>query len=260
MPTLVKEEVIDTNTTTLSSLLDAIYNRDYQQVPSTTAIDTTTSLSDLLNTLMEGNQQVPATSVATTTTHYAPPSFCSTTTTAAAAPLPVLTLFDNDDDGNDIANIYHEPLEIVPTTSAENNNNNVLEHNHKAIQTSTANDMPNDVYIQARPAANDILYCFDDILLQWMDEILRIEGKFKSNTIVKGEVAKVVDRMLQDGLISLHEHEHLTYTNELFIRLHNLIHMNSHSIYRRDIINILATLFEMQKITKTVFIEMCVNI
>ena len=120
--------------------------------------------------------------------------------------------------------------------------------------------MPNDVYIQARPAANDILYCFDDILLQWMDEILRIEGKFKSNTIVKGEVAKVVDRMLQDGLISLHEHEHLTYTNELFIRLHNLIHMNSHSIYRRDIINILANLFEMQKITKTVFIEMCVNI
>ena len=93
-----------------------------------------------------------------------------------------------------------------------------------------------------------------------MDEILRLEGKFKSNALVKGEVIKVVDRLLQDGLISLREHEHLAYTNELFVRLHDLINMNMHSVNRREIIDILANLFEMGKITKTVFIEICVNI
>ena len=101
---------------------------------------------------------------------------------------------------------------------------------------------------------------FDDILSQWTNEILRIEGKFRHHLLVKDETFMIIDRMLQDGLISTYEHGNLTYINRLFIRLHDLIHMNISTISRREIIEILANLFEMGKLTKTAFIELCVNI
>ena len=99
------------------------------------------------------------------------------------------------------------------------------------------------------------------MLVTWMDEILRLEGKVRSNAIVKGEVAKVINRMLQDGLISDYEHESLSHTNKLFIRLHDLIYMKTFSLNRkREIVDILADLFEMHRITKSVFVELCINI
>ena len=103
-------------------------------------------------------------------------------------------------------------------------------------------------------------FYFDEMIQVWMDEILRLEGKFMNNVVVRGEVGGAIDRMLADGLISPNDHANLKYANQLFLRLHDLIYMNMNFHNRREIVDILANLFEIGKISKAVFIEMCVNI
>ena len=72
----------------------------------------------------------------------------------------------------------------------------------------------------------------------------------------------VIDRMLQDGLISSHEHDDMSETNKLFVRLHDLIHLKTYTLYRkREIIDILINLFEIGRLTRSTFMELlCINI
>ena len=109
---------------------------------------------------------------------------------------------------------------------------------------------------------NNVLRCFDEVLVAWMDEILRLEGKIRSNAMLKEEVARVIDRMLQDGLISTHEHDHMSETNKLFVRLHDLIHLKTYTPDRkREIMDILIRLFEIGRLARSAFIELlCINI
>ena len=109
---------------------------------------------------------------------------------------------------------------------------------------------------------NAVLHCFDEVLIAWMDEILRLEGKIRSNAVLRGEVAMVIDRMLQDGLISSHEHDDMSETNKLFVRLHDLIHLKTYTLGRkREIIDILINLFEIGRLTRSTFMELlCINI
>ena len=104
------------------------------------------------------------------------------------------------------------------------------------------------------------LYHLNDMLLMWMDEILCMEGKFKNTIDRQTEAIHAIDRMLEDGLLNVIEHGNLVYTTQIFSRLQDLINMNMFSIHKREIIELLATLLETQRITKTAFVELLVNI
>ena len=93
-----------------------------------------------------------------------------------------------------------------------------------------------------------------------MCEIQRLEGTCKSHSLVKDEIFDILYRMLQDGLLTREEHGDLVYTSNLFIRLHDLITMYIPAHHKRSIIEILAELYEMKKITRTVLVELCVNL
>ena len=209
-PILSRDEVNNddnTSSVTLSNLLDALYNRDHQQIPATTPIDPSITFSDLISTL---NLSSPRST---------PPS--QPTSTA----ITKREMVDDNPFDADFAEAIEQPLEIPPTQAEQN-----------------------------------VLYCFDDMLIQWMSEVARMEGSFRNNATVKGEVERVLGGMLKDGLMSSHEHDQMIHANRLFVRLHDLIHMNMHSFNRREMIEILVDLFEMGKITKVVLIEMCMNI
>ena len=218
----VKQEK-ENSVTSLSSLLDALYNRDSEQIPLDTKIDTSTSVNELLNRLMHGN---------------------------LTPPRPY-----GDDDLKSEPALPHQlalsPIAVTPPTPAN------VDETHNPFDAAFANALPVPFN---HPVEASTYHHFDDILIQWTNEILRIEGKFRHHLLVKDETFNIIDRMLQDGLISTYEHGDLVYINRLFIRLHDLIHMNITSLNRREIIDILANLFEMGKLTKAAFIELCVNI
>ena len=210
-PQVKKEE----STTSLSSLLDALYNRDHQQMPPDIQIDTTTSINDLLNKLMHGNLTPPR-------------PYGEEDPPAAVSP-------------------------VVPPTPAN------ADETHNPFDAAFANALPAPFDRPADVSA-DSSHQFDDILVQWVEEVLRIEGKFRHNLGVKEETFNIINRMVQDGLISTNDHGNLMYVNRLFIRLHDLIHMSTTPLNgRREIIDIMLELFQMRKLTKTAFIELCVN-
>ena len=240
----MKEEVVaveNTSSATLSDLLDALYNRDYEQLPPSTEIDPTTTFSDLINTLMDGNLSPP------------PPYEVNNTETANNN--------NNKQDDNPFESAFGEAIQQQQAAFDE-----AIQQQQQ--QTAFGEDIQQQAAFSEgiqQPAAaqmqpNNILYRFDDMLMQWMNEVIRMEGTFKNNATIKDEVAGVLDRMLQDGLISMYEHGQMIYTNQLFVRLHDLIHMNMHALNRREIMDILVKLFEMGKITNTVLVEMCINI
>ena len=221
----VKEDKDDSRTT-LSSLLNALDNRDSEQIPLDTVIDTATSVDELLNRLMYGNLTPPMIEDDQKSVLVSPP--------AIVVPPTFVT-----------------PQAVPPTPAAIDEDHNPFD----AAFASHALPVPFNHPVEV-PTYQE----FNDILIQWTDEILRLEGKFRHHLLVKDETFNIIDRMLQDGLISTFDHGNMMYINRLFIRLHDLIHMNISSFNRREIIEILANLFEMGKLTKTAFIELCVNI
>ena len=221
----VKQEKADSRTT-LSSLLNALDNRDSEQIPLDTVIDTATSVDELLNRLMYGNLTPPMIEDDQKSVLVSPP--------AIVVPPTFVT-----------------PQAVPPTPAAIDEDHNPFD----AAFASHALPVPFNHPVEV-PTYQE----FNDILIQWTDEILRLEGKFRHHLLVKDETFNIIDRMLQDGLISTFDHGNMMYINRLFIRLHDLIHMNISSFNRREIIEILANLFEMGKLTKTAFIELCVNI
>ena len=128
---------------------------------------------------------------------------------------------------------------------------NVLDE--KPISTAADDD-------KELPRDSEVLNHLDDILTTWLGEIQRSEGVYKSHSLVKEEIFGVVDRMLQDGLLSNVEYDDLVYTSNLFIRLHDLITMYIPACHKQSVVEILVDLYDMKKITRTVLIELYVNL
>ena len=214
-----KQAKKEDSTTSLSSLLDALCNRDHQQIPLDTRIDTSTSINDLLNKLMYGN---------------------------LTPPRP----YGDDLKSEPPVSVALSP--VMPPTPA------AVDEAHNPFDAAFANALPAP-FDQPVEVSAGSSHQFDDILVQWVYEILRIEGKFRHHLLVKDETFSIIDRMVQDGLISAYEHGNLIYINRLFMRLHDLIHMSITALNRREIIDIMLELFQVGKLTKTAFIELCVN-
>ena len=120
-------------------------------------------------------------------------------------------------------------------------------------------DNDSEEHVQ-RQDTQEVLNHFDSILTSWLCEIQRLEDTCKSDSIVKSKILESLNRMLQDGLLSTIEYNDLTYTSNLFIKLHDLITVYLPAIHKRSVIDILTELYEMKKITRAVLIEMYVTL
>ena len=102
--------------------------------------------------------------------------------------------------------------------------------------------------------------CFDEVLTNWIGQLNALEGGFDTGTSSYNEAFSVVDRLLQDGLISTFEHGELYYTTGLFVRLHNIYQMGMVYQLRGEYVDILITLFEMKKLSKPAFRYLLLNV
>ena len=265
MPTLVRETVVaDSSSRTLSSLLDALYCRDSTEVgritpaPSTVAtsiLPTSSSINSLLSHLWNGNLTPPRSSLSQESQQQKQQQqdikFWDENNESKYVPCSYID--------KNVAMSVSDPRTSIVTTTV--NSTTTTAAVQQSTQTPTVSVTTASAATGCDNIATAVIHCFDEVLVEWMDEILCLEGKVRSNAIVKGEVAKVIDRMLEDGLISNYEHQCMLETNKLFVRLHDLIHMKTYTINRkREIIDILATLFEIGRLTKNAFVELCVNI
>ena len=101
---------------------------------------------------------------------------------------------------------------------------------------------------------------FDEVLSSWIDQLLMLEGKFHGGMASYGEAFKIIDRLLQDGLISVFEHSDLYYTTRLFIRLHNIYQMGMITRLKDEYVDILITLFEIKKISRDALQYLLINL
>ena len=102
--------------------------------------------------------------------------------------------------------------------------------------------------------------CFDEVLTNWIGQLNALEGGFNTYTSSYNEAFHVVDRLLQDGLISTFEHGELYYTTGLFVRLHNIYQMGMVYQLREEYVDILITLFEIKKLNKSAFRYLLLNV
>ena len=101
---------------------------------------------------------------------------------------------------------------------------------------------------------------FDEVLGSWIDQLFMLEGKFHGGMTTYGDAFGIIDRMLEDGLISVFEHGDLYYTTRLFIRLHNIYQMGMITRLREEYVDIILSLFEMKKLSKDVLRYLLVNL
>ena len=137
---------------------------------------------------------------------------------------------------------------------------NIHAHDNDIVNVVVVDDNDNEEKLQRQEDGQEVLNHFDSILTSWLYEIQRLEDTCKSHSIVKDKILESLYRMLQDGLLSTIEYNDLVYTSNLFIKLHDLITVYLPAIHKRSVIDILIELYEMKKITRAVFIEMCVNL
>ena len=237
MPTLVRETVVaDSSSRTLSSLLDALYSRDSVEAvriipaPSTAAtsiLSTSSSINSLLSNLCDGNLTPPRSSLSQEPKQQKQQQqnikFWNEHNESKYVPCSYID--------KNVAMSVSDPRTSIVTTTV--NATTATAAIQQSIQTPTVSVATASAVTGCDNIATEVIHCFDVVLVEWMDEILRLEGKVKSNAIVKGEVAKVIDRMLEDGLISNYEHQCMLETNKLFVRLHDLIHMKAYTINRK---------------------------
>ena len=104
----------------------------------------------------------------------------------------------------------------------------------------------------------DIPTCFGEIMVSWMNQLLALEGKM--SFVASTETFNVIDRLLQEGLITTFDHGELYYTTRLFIRLQNMFDMGITSRLREEYTDILLALYEMKRIDRQTLIYMLVNV
>ena len=128
----------------------------------------------------------------------------------------------------------------------------------------TMNDQQPAIPPVAEPTVDKALpstsSCFDEVLTNWIGQLNALEGGFDTGTSSYNEAFSVVDRLLQDGLISTFEHGELYYTTRLFVRLHNIYQMGMVYQLRGEYVDILITLFEMKKLNKSAFRYLLLNV
>ena len=66
--------------------------------------------------------------------------------------------------------------------------------------------------------------------------------------------------MLADGLLPEKDYNDLIFTSNLFIRLHDLICMYNPKLHKREVIELLIQLYNMNKITAEVLTEICIKL
>ena len=110
--------------------------------------------------------------------------------------------------------------------------------------------MPENVDKNVPIGDNSVSNCFDEIINSWIKQLFMLEGKFIGDLSSHGEAFKIIDRMLQDGLITSYDHGELYYSTRLFIRLHKIHEMGMTSVLKEEYLDILITLFEMKKLSQ----------
>ena len=203
----------------LSALLGALYGHTDMQV------DMATSFTDIFNLL-----KVPS---------PIQPTISETSPKAVVLPLtPTPNLFEFTPTLSPIPSTPPIPFPDPPTTVT-------------AVDGENVPPPP--------PPFTSMSNHFDHIMTQWTSEITHIEGKYRQHLFVRDESFKIIDGLLQSGLISSQEHENLKYVNTLFMRLCDL-HRVDVRFNRREIIYILLELYELGKFSKATFLDLCVNI
>ena len=101
---------------------------------------------------------------------------------------------------------------------------------------------------------------FNEIVNSWISQLFMLEGKFLTNLSSHSEAFQIIDRMLQDGLITPFDHSELYYTTGLFIRLHKIHELGLVKRFHNEYIEILITLFEMKKLSREVFKLLLLNV
>ena len=134
----------------------------------------------------------------------------------------------------------------------------VLDENQPAIPQPVAEPLEDKTLSSTTTTTTSS--CFDEVLTNWIGQLNALEGGFNTGASSYNEAFHVIDRLLQDGLISTFEHGELYYTTGLFVRLHNIYQMGMVYQLREEYVDILITLFEMKKLNKPAFRYLLLNV
>ena len=152
----------------------------------------------------------------------------------------------------DITNPVEQEAEMDTFHSKDPEHNlNVLDNDNND-NINNNNDLTND--------AGTIPYYFNEIISSWFSHLFMLEGKFQSSLLSYEEAFRIINRMLEDGLITTFDHGELCYTTKLFIRLCNIYEMGMVCRLREEYIDILIILFEMKKLSKEALKILLLNI
>ena len=152
----------------------------------------------------------------------------------------------------DITNPVEQEAEMDTFHSKDPEHNlNVLDNDNND-NINNNNDLTND--------AGTIPYYFNEIISSWFSHLFMLEGKFQSSLLSYEEAFRIINRMLEDGLITTFDHGELCYTTRLFIRLCNIYEMGMVCRLREEYIDILIILFEMKKLSKEALKILLLNI
>ena len=150
--------------------------------------------------------------------------------------------------------------EAFLTTNAESTLSNPvgMENVPSTSQQQQQQQVPSNKDSPTTTTTERMLY-FDTLLSNWMNSILQFEGKIRKNNTNTNEVEHVINRMLEDGLISSQEYNEMIHVNKLFIRLHEMVHMDMLFLNRTEMVEIVLDLYELRKIGKEIVLSLIVQ-
>ena len=103
-----------------------------------------------------------------------------------------------------------------------------------------------------------VMSCFDEVVSLWISQLTALEGQIREGSY--DGAYGVINRMLEDGLISSMEHGNLLYTTRLFTRLHSIYQLGMLQECKGEYIDILVTLYDMKKINRAAFTYLLLNV
>ena len=103
-----------------------------------------------------------------------------------------------------------------------------------------------------------VMSCFDEVVSLWISQLFALEGQIRAGSY--DGAYGVINRMLEDGLITTMEHGNLLYTTRLFTRLHTIYQLGMIQECRGEYIDILVTLYDMKKLNRAAFTYLLMNV
>ena len=103
-----------------------------------------------------------------------------------------------------------------------------------------------------------VVSCFDEVVSLWISQLTALEGQIREGSY--DGAYGVINRMLEDGLISSMEHGNLLYTTRLFTRLHSIYQLGMLQECKGEYVDILVTLYDMKKINRAAFTYLLLNV